>query len=170
MTGTGAGVGGLVGFNTARQPRSISRATGSVTGPSYVGGLVGDNLGSITSAYATGSTGVVTSATDVGGLVGGNFGTISDVYTAGLVVGKAGGTGALVGYNASTGNIGNAYFDTGVTGSLPGVGYNLGTLHLVALGGSGEPDPTLAASYVGFDFTNVWTIAPGDMPTLMHAP
>jgi hypothetical protein len=76
----------------------------------------------------------------------------------------------LVGDNISTGSITNAYIDTAITGSLAAAGTNLGTLQVTAIGGTGEPDPTLQATYVGFDFTNVWTIAPGDMPTLLHAP
>jgi len=92
------------------------------------------------------------------------------VYAAGLVLGQIGSTGALVGYNAVTGSIGNAYYDAGVTGSLTGAGYNLGTLNLVAMGGVDEPDPTQQSTYVGFDFTGIWTTGPDELPTLLHAP
>jgi hypothetical protein len=30
--------------------------------------------------------------------------------------------------------------------------------------------PTAQASYAGFDFSAVWMIAAGQMPTLQHAP
>jgi hypothetical protein len=41
---------------------------------------------------------------------------------------------------------------------------------VVTMGGTGEPNPTLQVTYVGFDFANVWTIAADEMPTLLHAP
>ena len=153
---------------------SISSSTGSVTiNQSSSHGIVNwQNFsigqGNSVLAYATGPVDAPT-ASNVGGLIGYNSGTISDVYAAGTVVGE-GHVGALIGSNVSGGSITKAYIDASVTGALPAAGSNLGTLQVVTTGGSGEPDPTLQATFVGFDFTNVWSIAPGDMPTLLHAP
>ena len=36
--------------------------------------------------------------------------------------------------------------------------------------GTSESVPMQASTYAGFDFTNVWTIAPDDIPTPLHAP
>ncbi|WP_411877754.1 beta strand repeat-containing protein [Polaromonas sp. YR568] len=122
----GSYVGGLVGYNTG----SISNAyaTGSVTGGLDVGGLVGINLnGSISNAYASGS---VTGGDEVGGLVGSHTGTINNVYASGSVTGSYSFVGGLVGVNQGT--IGNAYASGSVTGggSLVGglVGFNAGTI------------------------------------------
>jgi hypothetical protein len=86
------------------------------------------------------------------------------------VTGHAGTTGALVGQNQSGASITNTYYDAALTGTLAAAGTSYATLQATAIGGTSEPDPTLQATYIGFDFTNVWTIAPGDMPTLLHAP
>jgi hypothetical protein len=120
-------------------------------------------------AYATGSVGSALSA-NAGGLVGQNSGSINDVYASGAVTGRAGTTGALVGDNISTGSITNAYIDAAITGSLTAAGTNLGTLQVTATGGTGEPDPTQASTYTSFTFGTIWTIAPGELPTLLHAP
>ena len=80
-------VGGLVGISSATGSMSQSFATGAVSGTGNVGGLVGDNLGGITNAYATGPVDAPL-AYNVGGLVGLNSGTVSDVYATGTVIGK----------------------------------------------------------------------------------
>ncbi|MFP4452602.1 MAG: filamentous hemagglutinin N-terminal domain-containing protein, partial [Desulfobacterales bacterium] len=65
-------VGGLVGHNYYHSEVSNSYATGDVTGTEYIGGLVGFNeIGStVSNSYATGD---VTGTEDVGGLVGSNY-------------------------------------------------------------------------------------------------
>ena len=107
-------IGGLVGDNSGTI--SSSYATGSVTGTSnYVGGLAGGNSGTISSSYATGSvTGSVNGIT-VGGLVGDNGGTISNSYATGNVSGNNY-VGGLVGDNYS-GTIRNSYATGNVSGS-----------------------------------------------------
>ncbi len=67
---TGTNVGGLVGFNSQSRIEGGS-ATGSVTGQSAVGGLVGRNNGSIRGSRAAGD---VRGETLVGPLVGDNTG------------------------------------------------------------------------------------------------
>ena len=79
--GSGSAVGGLAGGNLGDHIGGLIRnsySTGTVsnnetTGPSMAGGLVGNNLGKISTSYATG---VVTGAFAVGGLTGRNTGVI----------------------------------------------------------------------------------------------
>ena len=54
-----------------------SYATGNVSGTSLIGGLVGDNRGTITKCYAIGR---VSGSNRVGGLVGENTGKIANSY------------------------------------------------------------------------------------------
>ena len=75
-------VGGLVGQNEGSV--SASYATGAVTGDQDVGGLVGENHGSVSASYATGA---VTGGVRVGGLVGQNEGSVSASYATGAVTG-----------------------------------------------------------------------------------
>ncbi|NCD11199.1 MAG: filamentous hemagglutinin N-terminal domain-containing protein [Epsilonproteobacteria bacterium] len=89
----------------------------SITGWANVGGLVGDNYGTLSNAYATGS---VDGNEYVGGLVGtnNNGGSLSNVYATGNVTGySAFYVGGLVGWNI--GNLSNAY----ATGSVHGMNY-----------------------------------------------
>ena len=93
VTGSG-GVGGLVGNN--RGTISACYATGDATGTSWVGGLVGENDGTISACYATGdATG---SGFNIGGLVGLNLGPISACYATGAASGDSL-VGGLVGQN-----------------------------------------------------------------------
>ncbi|MFW2308176.1 GLUG motif-containing protein [Aliarcobacter butzleri] len=108
-------VGGLIGNNYGTI--SNSYASGTVSGTSsYVGGLVGDNYaGAISNSYATGT---VSGDRYVGGLVGSNAGTISNSYSTGTISGNNN-VGGLSGYNVLT--ISNSFYDkTKYTGN--GVG------------------------------------------------
>ena len=111
-------VGGLVGWNNGGTI-SQSYATGSVSG-NRVGGLVGWNNGAIIQTYATGS--VTGGAHSVGGLVGWNNGTISQSYATGAVSGTQY-VGGLVGAN-DNGIISQSY----ATGAVSGNTYNIGGL------------------------------------------
>jgi hypothetical protein len=74
--------------------------------------------------------------------------------------------GALFGANGATATLTHGYYDTLVTGSLAGIGSNASpAVHAVALNA-----PTVQASYAGFDFSAIWMIASGQLPTLQHAP
>ena len=88
-----------------------------------VGGLVGDNEGTIASSH---STSVVSGLTDnFGGLAGENSGTITDSYATGSVSGKGfADLGGLVGENESEGKIISSY----ATGAVSGQGDNFGGL------------------------------------------
>ena len=119
-------VGGLMGNNNANMTNSY--ATGSVTGTSDVGGLVGVNYhGTITNSYATGS---VTGKSYVGGLLGYSSGSITNGYATGNIISNNGYyVGGLVGYGS--GHITNSYATGSVTGtSYVGglLGYNYGTI------------------------------------------
>ena len=75
----GFSVGGFVGENAAQISQSY--ATGSVTGlagGTFIGSFAGANYGAIAEAYATGA--VSGGASFVGGLVGNNSGTVTGSY------------------------------------------------------------------------------------------
>ena len=112
-------VGGLVGYNSGVV--MASRATGQVqgTGGDDVGELVGYNPGgTVAQSFATGT---VTGPLDVGGLVGNNGGTVafSRSYLLGPVTGNNStfgfGIGGLVGYMYG-GFISQSYSTSSVTG------------------------------------------------------
>ncbi len=92
-TGT-SGVGGLVGWNAGTTTGS---ATGSVSGSDRVGGLVGFNSGTVL-GYVTGSVG---GNDRVGGLVGFNSGGVVSGYVTGSTTGNDR-VGGLVGFNSGT--------------------------------------------------------------------
>ena len=113
-------VGGLVGQNNGTIRACYS--TGDASGSSWVGGLVGTNNfnGTISACYATGNA---SGASNVGGLVGNNnFGTISACSATGDASGS-GAVGGLVGANFF-GTISACY----ATGDATGTGDNVGGL------------------------------------------
>ena len=119
-------VGGLVGQNTGTVSNSYS--TGSVTGYDGGGGLVGKNRdGIVISSYSTGS---VTGDDGVGGLVGINSeGTVSNSYSTSSATSDVG-VGGLVGVNYY-GSVTHSYSTGNVTGEayVGGlVGYNKGSV------------------------------------------
>ena len=95
----GTNVGGLVGRNSSGGTITASHAAGSVSGNFDVGGLVGENSGAITASHSTGS---VSGGTHVGGLVGNNRsgGAITASYATGSVSGIDDDVGGLVGENS----------------------------------------------------------------------
>jgi len=115
IRGKGVPVGALAGVNEGKILRcSVS---GSITGKSCVGGLVGDNWGVIVSCSAF--CNVQSADWCVGGLVGDNWGDIvscsafCDVRAEQEEYATAGG---LVGYNGAFGYISNCYAIGTVTG------------------------------------------------------
>jgi hypothetical protein len=130
VRGTGRGVGGLVGTNgdewDAHGRITGCHSAGEVSGAVSVGGVAGENCGSMTVCYSTAtvggtregtgglvggnsgcvilcySAGAVSGCDYVGGLVGGNGGSVAHCYSIGPVSGTGtGGTGGLVGQNGS---------------------------------------------------------------------
>ncbi len=106
-------VGGLVGNNVGTITNSYS--TGSVSGDNYIGGLAGYNYGTITNSYSTGSV----SGNHVGGLVGINYGTITNSYSTGSVSGSF--VGGLVGID-SYGTYNDDFWDTQTSGQTTSAG------------------------------------------------
>ena len=111
-------VGGVVGYNF-NGTVSNSYNTGSVSGETFVGGVVGKNEGSVSNVYNTGS--VSESGNDVGGVVGNNFGTVSNAYNTGSVSGSGDDVGGVVGYSFN-GTVSNVYNTGSVSGNGVGVG------------------------------------------------
>jgi hypothetical protein len=103
-------VGGLVGENDGTV--SYSYSTGSVTGNEYVGGLVGRDVeGTVSDSHSTGSA---TGNEYVGGLVGYNYGTMSNSYSTSSVAGNNL-VGGLVGFNGWS-TVSNSYSSGSVIG------------------------------------------------------
>ncbi len=69
--------GGLVGYNNAGASILNSYSTASANGNQRVGGLVGENRGTITNSYTTAT---VTGSQYVGGLVGTNYLTVTNCW------------------------------------------------------------------------------------------
>ena len=117
---------GLFGYTDwASVIRHVGLTRVDVTGRTYVGSLVGNNLGAITACYATGH--VSGSNNNIGGLVGAHYGSVRTSYATVRVSGRSA-IGGLVGRNL--GIIIDASYATGaVTGqsSVGGlVGYEYG--------------------------------------------
>lgn len=113
-------VGGLVGANNDTGAISLSSADVRVSGAfrattyRYAGGLVGENLGIISSSWASGNV-KAADGSYAGGLVGFNTGSsgiemISDSFAIGTVTaGDQSITGGLVGLNEANADINNSY-------------------------------------------------------------
>ena len=118
--------GGLVG--ESRGTISNSYSSGRVAATTTLGGLVGENNGIISNSY---SSGQVSGFFAQGGLVGENKGMISNSYSTAQVGSILRRSGGLVGWNTSSGTIGNSYSIGTVTASsqVGGlVGENNGTV------------------------------------------
>jgi hypothetical protein len=150
------GVGGLVGENQGTVSNSYS--TGNVSGYSDVGGLVGVNSnGTVSNSYSKGN--VSGEFYEVGGLVGGNDeGNISNSYSTGNVTGEAD-VGGLVGGNSGT--VSNSYWDKDSTGQSSSAG-------LPDSNGltTSEMQGSSASSNMNFEFTSTWSTVTGDYPEL----
>jgi trimeric autotransporter adhesin len=122
-----SGIG--VGLFGAAGPLSLIQnvgVLGGVTGNVDVGGLVGNNYGTISNSYSTAN---VAGLGIVGGLVGHNFtsGTINTSYATGAVTGSSSNVGGLLGIN-QYGLVSNSYATgrvqgTNYVGGLVGVNY-----------------------------------------------
>ena len=120
----GTNVGGLVGFNVFGGVYA-SYATAVVSGATSVGGLVGFNFGMVTASYATGG---VTGSGKVGGLAGQHLGVVAVSYATGRVSGDTE-VGGLTG--AGGGRVTASYWDqetSGWTGAGSGSGQSTSAL------------------------------------------
>jgi hypothetical protein len=176
----------LFGFTRMNsEVRNLGMVGGKVTGCWDVGGLIGDNdRGTLVNAYTSVT---VAGVCYVGGLVGMNYeGVISNVYATGAVIGNSDDSiniGGLIGYDYS-GTLTNAYATGVITGEseVGGlIGYsdisfvtssywNIETSNqITSCYGTGKTTVEMKqqATFVGWDFTNIWTIEEGaSYPTL----
>ena len=105
--------------------KNIGLINVNITGSDYVGGLVGNNIGTINKSYSTVS---VIGSFHAGGLAGVNGGTISNSYSTGSVTGHIGSyVGGLVGTNYNSSTISNSYYSGWAWGESVGglVGLNI---------------------------------------------
>jgi hypothetical protein len=123
ITGSGNDVGGLVGYNGGGSTVTQCHSTGTVSGASGVGGLVGINGGTVTNCY---STGAVSGTSSVGGLVGGTGGHVTQCYSTGAVSADGNDVGGLVGYNDYESLVAECY-STGAVRGTDHVGGLVGT-------------------------------------------
>ena len=91
---------------------AMCHSTASVSGIDHVGGLMGNNYGTVFDSYSTSN---ILGNNDVGGLVGYNYGRITGCSSAGSVQGYKY-VGGLVG-NDSRGQITNSYAISSVNGN-----------------------------------------------------
>jgi filamentous hemagglutinin family protein len=173
VTGADAFVGGLDGSNLGLIQTSFSSGDiVSSSGGGEVGGLVGFNNGTIRNTYETGSVSTyVLDGPSVGGLVGRETGgAVSMSWASGTVAFGGGGLFGFVDGSGSPATLTDLYWDVGGTGQTNGINGQGGTIlqtSVVGIGGTTGLSPTAQATYVGFDFTNTWTINPGvNPPTL----
>ena len=154
-------VGGLVGSNTASGTLTKSYTSGSVYGAeSNIGGLVGDNFGSIVRSYS--SSDVSSKMHYVGGLAGYSLGSISYSYATGRVEGGVnnsssggGSVGGLLGKNL--GSL-NASYATGAVSGREDVGglagNNIGNIKASYATGNVSATNTNAGGLVGINSDN----------------
>jgi len=88
----------------------IGAVNADVTGNTYVGGLAGGNVGTVSNSYSTSS---ITGEDGVGGLMRASSGTVSNCYATGSVTGNDD-VGGLVGY--SEGTVSDSFWDTETSG------------------------------------------------------
>lgn len=171
-------VGGLVGRNAGRMFKSYS--SGSVSGDTFVGGLVGLLTdGTVTTSY---SKAEVSGTRNVGGLVGktgDNLAAVTHSYATGSVTGDSH-IGGLVGQvergaahrSYSVGRVSGNQYVGGLTGRVRAMGGVLGCLwdtqtsgQSTSGGGSGrrtdEMQTISTFTQQGWDFWGTWTMCEG---------
>ena len=162
------GLFGYLGEGAVVQNLGVS---GSVAGYYHVGGVVGENHGTVSGCYNTGD--VNGSYSNVGGVVGRNYGIVSDAYNTGEVSGGNVHVGGVAGYNAGYGDVIDSYNTGGVTGGgdVGGVvGFNnngsvTACYYLAGSAATSGGGSALTAvqfadqnSFSGWDFRTVWTM------------
>ena len=148
--------GGLVGQNLGTITGSY--VTGRVEGQDLVGGLVAQNTGTIHTSYATGR---VSGHDNVGGLVGSSRGAIRASYATGRVSGSGSNVGGLVGRMSGFSGIRQTRASY-ATGRVSGSGSNVG-----GLVGRRESGSTVTASYWDTDTSGQPSSAGGTGQTTM---
>jgi hypothetical protein len=153
---------GLFGYTANNAAiRNVGLVGGSITGNMYVGGLAGQNAGTISNSYSTATVNMVSvDAGEGGGLAGDNTGTITNSYNTGTVNNSVGATsvnvGGLVGNNFGT--IANSY-NTGTVTNVNG-GWEVGGLagsNSGTITNSYNTGSVTGSSYVGGLAGNSWS-------------
>ena len=147
-----------------------SFATGSInTVDAVVGGLVGNNAGSISQSYASVA---ISGAMLAGGLAGSNTGTIAQVFANGAVSG--GQAGGLIGSNtAAAGSVTNAYWDNQLSGQNLGCGISSSDCSGVT--GLTTAQTQQAGNFTGFTIDTIggqglpWRMYQGSTTPLLEA-
>ncbi|MHC4555804.1 MAG: hypothetical protein ACYTFW_04060 [Planctomycetota bacterium] len=154
------GVSALVGWLAGGSLSSCYVQGGKVMGYDSVGGLVGDNGGTVNNCYSTAN---VSGNNRVGGLVGANWmsslygiGIISNCYTACNAMGTTD-VGGLVGFNISI--IRNSFWDI----EMSGLNKMCGSQGFSDEGCNNDNGKTTAemkqqATFTDWDFVEVWGI------------
>jgi hypothetical protein len=108
--------------------KNTSMVNAAIAGDLSVGGLVGENCGTVSNCFAIGN---ISGRSFVGGLIGVSAGTLTDCYSGSSVHGR-GAVGGLVGtISISYGTVSGSYAEGSVTGLLHVgglVGQNCGTV------------------------------------------
>ena len=171
--------GGIVGNNLGTISQCLSYV--NIAAKNYAGGITGSNNGiiercGVVSSYVTGTSGIIGGLAGInstngwvsnsyaitnvfaygneGGLIGYNKGGVQYCYSAGKVDGYNN-IGGLVGHNDG-GTVMNSYYDKDISGRSDT--------------GRGIPRTTIQmkteSTYVAWDFTYIWSISPGQYPSL----
>jgi filamentous hemagglutinin family protein len=146
-------IGGLVGLNYGGGIISNSYATGNLPffdGNSSVGGLVGENNGSVSKSYATGS---VNGSSYIGGLIGTNGGTvINSFYNSDI--------------NPTLNGIGNNSGNVVAVPDVVGTVWGMSTAALqtqanfINATGTNSDHTNNGQNAPSWDFTNIWGVNP----------
>lgn len=175
----GVSVGGIVGQNAATGTIEFSYSMCSVTGKSYIGGIVGSSGGSgvatIAQCFSTGN--IISATWGAGGIIGDNMGdggSITDCYARGDVTGNQAVGGALGSFYDGT--IINIYSTGKVTGNtdVGGLHGNDGGTEEIApcfwdnqtsnqttsITGTGKTTAQMKtqSTFTGWDFYSIWAI------------
>lgn len=151
ISSTGNNVGGLVGNLANGAMIAGCRSTGSVSGGSLVGGLVGFHTGSVISASSSSATVGNAAGSEHGGLVGRITGLVFNSYATGAVTGGTycggfGGVGmGMVFQSYSTGSVAAA---TGPAGAFLGSG-NANLNKLTNVFSTGNVSGNMATATIG---------------------
>jgi hypothetical protein len=125
MTVNGTTFQGMFGFVSANaEIRNLNLVNHSVTGTTPVGGVVGQNAGTIENIFLSGT--VNGTGTRVGGIAGDNVNTVQNVFTAGTVVSSdtsaLANVGGIVGTSRTNSEINNAITTMTINASGGNVG------------------------------------------------
>jgi hypothetical protein len=116
-------IGGIVGNNSGTLSQAFSNATVQIT--NLGGGLVGSNSGTINNVMFAGNViAQGAGASEIGGLIGFNNGSISNALAAGTLTNNGSpspGFGAIISGNSGTVSAPVYYSTTSYGGSVPGI-------------------------------------------------